>query len=423
MELTHPTASWTIEYTDGRASGPQRIESQGSTLLSFVHCRIDGVNDDDLAPKKVRHFHKGGAAIFEGEGIFSQGAPLKLRQVQRVAANTIRMTYDLTWPKDTPLKKGLELGSVVLAGAWKRYFLVTPDATQADWQELPEDSSTVVLSPIPTAIVLEDAKCRRVEWGLGDDLWRWQKGLNGEFLHATGRLELSRNGNRLTLRRYVAFCDAIAEAKAAEALKNDPRFQGKPDEDGNYPEPKVPTSQPEARNYRFSAYMAWNEPDLVVDYSLAEKATPVAIDPKAGLNRVALEALGEAPCLKLDMAALPVDANARRNGDKNALPCWESRTTLACYKKALRQLAEYAKEGTLVLENFTPGWCNVASHETRKANADHWDLPAMLETMVWTRQLLGEGWTILAPQKDIFLEMPSLEALGTTSGFRNEDLD
>lgn len=419
MKLNHPNADWIIEYTDGRAVGPRKIESQGSTLLSFVHCRIDGVNDDELDTRKVRHFHKGGCAVFEGDGEFPS-AQVRLKQTHRIAGNAIRATYDLTWPKATPLKSGLELGSMVLAGAWKKYFVVNADSTDAEWIQIPEELSTpLVIAPIPAAIVLEDAKGRRLEVGLGDDLWRWQKALNGEFLHATGRLELTRSGNRMTLRRYVAFCDAAAEAKAAAALAKDPRFM--PGEDGA-PAKEVPVSQPEARNYRFTSYLAWSAPEIEQDWSVKNDARTIEFDKNGELVRADLEAIGESPKLALDMASMPIDDSSRHAGKENAMPCWQSRKTQSLYRRVIRQLANFSQEGTLVLKNLTPGFCDIAVHESRRANAEHWDLPTIIDTLAWTRQILGTGWTILTPQEGIWKEMPSVSALGAPTGFRLSDL-
>lgn len=417
MELTHPKADWVVEYTDGRAVGPRKIESQGSTLVSFVHCRIDGVNDDELNTKKARHFHKGGCAVFEGDGEFpTASSTIRLRQIQHLAANTIRATYDFNWPKATPLKSGLEVGSMVLAGAWKRYFTIDSETTQADWKEIPETlSSPLVLTPLPTAIILEDGKGRRLEVGLGDDLWRWNKGLNGEFLHATGRIEITRSGNRMTLRRYVAFCDAAAEAKAAAALAKDPRFQ--PGEDGA-PAPAIPVSQPEARSYRFTSYIAWSTPELSQATANLDDAKELSFAGPDGLNPEDLKNLGDTPKLALDLSTMPLDDASRHNGKKGSLPCWQSRKTQTFFRRVIRQIAGQAQDGTLILKNLTPGFCDVPSHETRRSNAAHWDLPTILDTLIWTRQILGDGWTILTPQSGLWKELPSLDALGAESGFR-----
>ena len=124
MEISHPQATWTLQYEEGRGTGPQKLQLDGKTLFSFMHCRIDDVSDDAVSSTRAHHFHKGGLAVFDGEGVFTQGPAVNLRQIHRVAANTVRLTYDLSWPKATPLVKGLELGSVLLAPSFRRFFVV-----------------------------------------------------------------------------------------------------------------------------------------------------------------------------------------------------------------------------------------------------------------------------------------------------------
>ncbi len=442
MKLTHPGATWRLRYDDGAAAGPRSLETQGTPLFQDMQCRVDGMDDTRLSQTKARHFHKGGCAVFEGSGEFSRGIPMGVRQTQRVAANTMRVTYDVKWPKATSLKEGLELGSVKLAGEWRQYLAVTTGgaARAPQWQDLPQDlkAAPLRLSPIPEILVLKDAQGRRLEWGLGDDLWRWAKGLNGEFLHAKGelRLEALPQGG-LFLRRFVALCDPGEEARLAKLLEKDPRFL--PPVNAKAPEagvdenaddsaaptpvqtPEIPVSQPEARVYRFSAYLAWSEPALTpqppakppVELSVSEN----------GLDGKALAALAAdgAPCVALDLATFPLPIQGRRNAKKDAGTCWESRPFQNLFRRCVRQLAQSSASGALILRGVAPGWCDVAAHETRKGKAAHWDLPAILETLAWARQALPVGWTIQAPVEGVWSELPSLSALGAPSGFRNGD--
>ncbi len=441
MELTHPQATWKLLYDDGAAAGPRSLESQGAALFQDMQCRVDGVDDARLSQTKARHFHKGGCAVFEGSGEFARGIPVGVRQTQRVAANALRVTYDIKWPKATSLKEGLELGSAKLAGEWRRYLVIAGEnAPEAQWKDLPQDLKAAPLrfSPIPEALVLEDAQGRRLEWGLGDDLWRWNKGLNGEFLHAKDelRLEALPQGG-LFLRRFVALCDPEEEARFAKLLEKDPRFlPPMPEEDAAeagadddataatgvpaVKAPEIPVSQPEGRVYRFSAYLAWSEPALT---SPACAASPVALSvSESGLDGKALAALkeeGAVPCVALDLSDFPMPVQGRRNGDKHASACWESRPFQNLFRRCVRQLAQSSEGGVLVLRGVAPGWCMTAAHETRKGQALHWDLPAILETLAWTRQALPSAWVIQVPLEGIWKELPSLSALGAASGFRN----
>ncbi len=439
MELTHPQATWKLLYDDGAAAGPCSLETQGAVLFQDMQCRVDGTDDARLSQTKARHFHKGGCAVFEGSGEFARGIPVGVRQTQRVAANTLRVTYDIKWPKATALKEGLELGSAKFPGEWRRYLAVTSEnASDAQWKELPQDlkSAPLRLSPIPEVLVLEDVQGRRLEWGLGDDLWRWNKGLNGEFLHAKGELRLealSQGG--LFLRRFVALCDPEEEARFAKLLENDPRFlppapaedaeadaaeaSGEPGAAPAVQAPEIPVSQPEARVYRFSAYLAWSEPALI---SQVTAESPVVLPvSENGLDGKALSGLCEkgAPCVALDLAGFPLPVQGRRDGDKNASACWESRPFQNLFRRCVRQLAQSSEGGVLVLRGVAPGWCVTAAHETRKSQALHWDLPAILETIAWARQALPAAWVIRVPMEGIWKELPSLSALGAASGFRN----
>ena len=48
---------------------------------------------------------------------------------------------------------------------------------------------------------------------------------------------------------------------------------------------------------------------------------------------------------------------------------------------------------------------------------------AILDTAIWTRQILGDGWKICIPQPGIWREMPSMQCLGAESGFRIKSQD
>ncbi|MBR4519214.1 MAG: hypothetical protein IKO65_09465 [Victivallales bacterium] len=429
MEISHPQASWTLQYEEGRGTGPQKLQIAGKTLFSFMHCRIDDVSDDAVSSTRSHHFHKGGLAVFEGEGVFTQGPAAKLRQTHRIAANTVRMTYDLSWPKATPLAKGLELGSVVLSPSFQRFFVVAPGIDAPAWRKIPATGEPAVsLSPLPTAIVLENERGVRFEYGLGDDLWRWAQGLNGEYLHATSRLEISRTtGGRVALRRWVAECDSALEQKLAtaattklqqEILKRRQELVAQGETPDDKPLPTVPVSQPEQRDYRFTAYFAWSQPELITAVPEGIVPQEVKLNAKGEFSCENLSALDDSPALLLDLAKLPATTQARRADKADAPLCWESNQAQNLYRRIIRQLASRSSKGTLVLQNLAPGWCDTGSHENRKRSARHWDICALLDQIAWTRQVMGADWTIVAPQNGLWAELPSLACLGTESGFR-----
>ncbi len=429
MEIKHPQAPWCLQYEDGRGTGPQKLQLAGKTLFSFMHSRIDDVSDDALASSRAHHFRKGGLAVFDGAGVFTQGPAVKLTQTHRVAANTVRVTYDLNWPKGTALTKGLELGSVLLSPSFKRFFVVAPDAEEPGWRKVPEVGAPAVsISPLPAAIVLENEQGLRFEYGLGDDLWRWAQGLNGDYLHATSRLELSRTtGGRIALRRWVAECDGALEQKLADAataklqqetLRLRQELATKGETQDTTPLPTVPCSQPAPRDYRFTAYFAWSQPELIPALPIGCSPQEVALNERGDFSRDALLALDDTPALMVDLKKLPATVNARRAGKEDAPICWESNQAQNLYRRIIRQLAEHASKGTLLLQNLTPGWCDTGTHENRKRAARHWDICALLDQVSWTRQVMGPDWTIVAPQTGIWAELPSLACIGAESGFR-----
>ena len=249
-----------------------------------------------------------------------------------------------------------------------------------------------------------------------------QKGLNGEFLHGTGRLVLSRDAQGPLLRRYVTFCDPQEEARlAARKQEEDPRFRASVDEEGNpIPAKAVPVSCPEKRAYRFHSYLAWSEPLLAGAPPLPSPPLELSCTPQ-GIQGLRELAPASPLCLSLDLAGLPIPPHGRRNGEAGAPPCWESRPFQSLFRRCLRQLASLAPAGTLVLKGATPGWCSLPTHLARSgAPLPHWDLPALLECLVWARQALPEEWTIrVLPGAGVWALLPSLSALGAPSGFRN----
>ncbi len=426
MFLSHPSASWTLTYGDDTVIGPLCLETQGKPLFRAMHCALDGRQEAPLTPGAPSAVRKGGCAIVQSKGTFPGRGPVELLQTQRIAGNTIRLTYDISWKAEgVPLNQGMELGSLRLEGNWVRYLLFSPGKVlqeTPEWQPLPQDleKTPLVFSPIPVVLLLEDQEGRRLEYGLGQDLWRWQKGLNGDFLHATNRLTLSRDREGLVLRRHVAFCDPQEEARRAALLQSDPRFAADP-ESGREARP-VPVSCPEKRQFRFQAYVAWSEPALSPVAPVPPGAKELTANTQGIQNLSQAIPEGAPPCLLLDLSAIsfPPASHVGRAGEPMAPPCWEGRAFQAVFRRCLRQIANAAPQGTLILRGVFPGECQWPSHLARRgASLPHWDLPAILESLAWARQLLPEAWTLQVDEKAPWTLLPSLSALGAPSGFRH----
>ena len=440
MELTHPQAAWQLTYDDGRAGLPQALALDGSLVCRDIHNAIDGMTDAHARVEKKHHYRKGGNALYEATAAFPNGAVIRL--TTRTAGNCQRQTSDLVWPQATRLNTSFELGSVSLEGPWKRYFAVMQgDDLKAPpaWKDLPQkEGSALAFDTLPAVLVLEDGGGHRLEIGLGDDLWRWQKALNGSFLSARQSLTLQRQGNAVVLRRFLAQCDAQAEeaaaaertrvAQAAAERERAARMARRRAEGEEITEeetpvavPPSPVSQPEGRAYRFESYLAWSAPALLPDKVALAAAVPLPLNKKGALDRAALEALGPEPAVALDLTQLPlVEENRRPDG----MPCWKNRRVQTLYRHIIRQLTAYASKGVLRIDGgFTPGWCACGRHVNRPGEAAHWDHDALVEAAVWTRQILGDEWVVAAPQVGLAAEMPSLQAPFACTGFRGSAAD
>ncbi|MBP5300908.1 MAG: hypothetical protein J6Y80_05845, partial [Victivallales bacterium] len=236
-----------------------------------------------------------------------------------------------------------------------------------------------------------------------------------------GRLELSRtSGGRVSLRRWMAECDPELEAKLAEAATAKLqqavlKLRQELDHEDNTPLPTAPVSQPAQRDYRFTSYFAWSQPELLPKFTSEIEPKALKFNKQCAIDRTALEECGPAPAIRLDLAALAGQSHACRT---DGACCWESNQAQNLFRRIIRQLASYTRSGTLVLDNLHPGWCDIGTHENRKHNARHWDLCAILDQIAWTRQALGPGWNLHVPQHGLWAELPSLACLGADNGFR-----
>ncbi len=441
MQIIHPLAHWQLTYDDELAALPQGLALYGMPLCGALHNAIDGVTEAHARAEQTHHYRKGGCALYEAVAVFPNGARLQL--TTRTAGNCQRQTNDLLWPQKTRLRESFELGSARLDGDWKRCFAVMQgdDLQKAPaWRELPQEKgASLTFDALPAALVLENADGLRLEIGLGDDLWRWQKALNGAYLSANQQFTITRLADGLALRRFLAQCDAAAEEAAAaertrlaqlaaEKRRADEAARRRADgeeeadaEEAPVAVPESPASQPEGRPYRFESYLAWSAPALAADAAAWAAAVPVPLNKHGALDRAALEALGDEPALALDLTQLPL---AKENCRPDGLPCWKSRRVQTLYRHIIRQLAAYAPKGVLRLDGgFAPGWCVCGQHVKRSGSVAHWDHDALVQAAVWTRQILGDEWVIVAPQSGVAAEMPSLQALFAKTGFRGAAAD
>ncbi|MGI6354535.1 MAG: hypothetical protein ACOX6W_05500 [Lentisphaeria bacterium] len=380
---------WLLRHSPKTCGGPAELAWDGKAVLRDFQCRFDGLSDAAFTTRASRFYRKGGQSVASCEGQVSPLSGNALRQITRYGANAARVTWDLSWRKDTVAKIGVEIGSATLIGAWRRV-LVIPDfaawtsGQAAQWHDL-TPGKTLVFNPIPLAVVCERDDGVQIEFSMGFDVWRWQRGL-GDFGPDRTGVALAVSDQEMTFQRQIL--------RGGEDI------------------------MPEAREYRFCSQIAWRAPASV---------EPAAFPPATQLEFQATGG-GLAPLptvdadgvlsLALDFAAMPVASVARRD-DGSGLPCWESNVTQRAAHRAIRQIAAAGTTGFLRLDGLTPGGCQDGSHCDRKHGAAHWDLQGILTFANWARQCLGDGWTIAAPQPDDpWRLLPSLADPLAVTGFR-----
>jgi hypothetical protein len=385
-DIQHPTGNWLVRHDLKQVGGPLLLQENGNPLLQNFHHRCDDFADDLLVPDKVRLFRKSGAAVFNSEGHFPFGAGISLRQNIRYAANHARITTDLCWKKGASLKNAVSIGSARLPGKWDALFVLQADGEAPSWQALTPGTSCR-FSPLPLSLVFRNQQGQRLEIGTGDDLWRWQKGLLPDKQVDSPCVELSIQPDCILFQRLVTV---------------------NPVEEEYFPE---------ARDYRFTSFLAWSAPAL--EEKSAPPCEPIALTVNSGdgLSRKQLLDCGDNPCVSIDFTQLELPHQARHSLGSGY--CWESKITQRSVRRLIRQLAAFSARGFLQINGgMTPGLCDDPVHCSRKVKAAHWDLSAILDLASWMRQCLGDGWTINVRQPQPYNEMPSLIYLAAANGFR-----
>ncbi len=390
-DLRHPTADWLSQHNSRYPVGPTALQVGEQVLLRNYNCRHDEIDGAALLTQRMKLFRKGGAAVFSGEGTFPGKNGNSLRQTIRYAANHARITSDWHWCRGVQIKDACELGSFLLPGTWRRLFVFPAPADLEKgqlpgWQELPAKGE-LEFSPLPLLVVCENDSGLQLEFGLGDDLWRWMNGLVPQAKQVLG---LSNTSEGLLCQRKIAVYEQ------GELL------------------------QPEARGYRLTSYLAWSAPALAVPEASQRVYRPLSFTAEGGLNRQELLDCGDFPAISLDFRDLPLPHQAKRTGDGEN--CWESKITQKYVRRIIRQLADYATCGSLrISAGMSPGLCLDGVHCSRKNPTAHWDLLAILDVTAWMRQRLGEQWEVEIIQPEPWQNLVSLSCLGASNGFRLPD--
>ena len=368
---------------------PAELAWDGKAVLRDFQCRFDGLSDAAFTTRASRFYRKGGQSVASCEGQVSPLSGNALRQITRYGANAARVTWDLSWRKDTVAKIGVEIGSATLIGAWRRV-LVIPDfaawtsGQAAQWHDLTPGKTWFSTRFRWRSSANAMTACRlSFPWALTFGVGSASM---GDFGPDRTGVALAVSDQEMTFQRQIL--------RGGEDI------------------------MPEAREYRFCSQIAWRAP-ASVEPAAFPPATQLEFQATGGgLAPLPTVDAGGVLSLALDFAAMPVASVARRD-DGSGLPCWESNVTQRAAHRAIRQIAAAGTTGFLRLDGLTPGGCQDGSHCDRKHGAAHWDLQGILTFANWARQCLGDGWTIAAPQPDApWRLLPSLADPLAVTGFR-----
>lgn len=388
ININHPDASWLITHNKKSSDGPLSLETEGQLLLENFHNSCDALSSADLPARKVRNFRKSGSAIFNSEVNFPLENKVHLQQNIRYSGNMARIVYDLNWRKGATIKQDFQLGSAVLCGKWQSLTVIYADENMTVESKNLEAGNKIIIDKLPLSMIFTNENSLSIELGTGDDLWRWQKALE----------------NSEASKRQI-----IIEVLEDKLLFSRKLFVNNTEE----------AYLPNAREYRFSAYLAWSCPKLQTLNNAPTDTNFIAVatnEPK-GLNRKELAACGNDPAISIDLSALPLPDQAKRNCSEGF--CWQSRITQKAARLIIRQLADYSSKGKLLISGgLNPGICNNPSHCNQKNEALHWDMMAIVDFCSWTQQKLGQDWKIYTRNiSEKWENNQAVKCLATVNGF------
>ena len=385
---------------DAERGGLQSLSVRGDELVGECAFYIDDVTLSSAAIEDVRSSVRAGIASVESRGHFPFGNETRFTQVWRYAANHVRITCDLSWPRVAELNRRLSVGGLFLPGEWKRYYCLPPALHVASgwsggWCEIPPPGEGPMMighwHRPPLALVFEREDGKRLEVGTGSDLWRWEACMGAPPENASYKIMLGREGIRVV--REPLMCSL----------------------------PFVPRQ----RTYRWTWHLAWDAPpERLARPDHRHKGRTVTQDKG---RKVVLPPPGERQALCLDFGEVPWPESSLRvpgmpayiRGEREPVPCWRSNATQKLARSLVRQLEAQCDPTRLIVQGLGPSPCWDSSHVQRR-NRDgrvHWDLSRIMDFSVWTRQRLGPAWEIQLTGCRAARDLPSLNGLFAPSGF------
>lgn len=383
VRVKHLDYGWEALHATDRFGGPSSIAVGGAVLLEGNRTYVDDLDDGSILVTSTKAFRKGGAAVVVTSGYLPFGGETSFRQTCRYAGNHVRVTLDIGWPRGGLVRRHLGVGEHWLPGRWRRVFCIPPASHLAGgaepaWHAMPDtpvDGHMVAhWHRPPLALVFERADGVRLEVGTGSDLWRWEQSLGYGPESGSYKVMFCAEGVRV-VREPLMCCQEFS---------------------------------PEPRPYRLSWYAAWSVPGRS------------QVRPNAG-----------ADAMRLDFTSGPTTLQARRTssfaahvrGERSTCACWMASATAKAARRTIRSLAARGSQGDLAVSGLTPGVCWDAAHVGRRApdGLVHWDINALLDFSVWSRQQLGSAWRVFPRVEGFWAELPSLGGLLARNGFGDVD--
>ncbi len=346
---------WHIQHHARSLRTPGALTADGLLLWRPGICTLGDLDDEGAVVRSTRATTRGDAITVTSQGYLPFGAQPAIRHVARYNEGLVRVTSDLTIPRQTTLTGQVEAGSLHLPGTWQAVRTIAPAATGAlelsPWQPL---ERAVVWEPAPLAVLLRHGSGWEIELGLGTDVWRWQQGLQPDQT-AGGHMELVPADDGWRLRRIVSH---FAER-----------------------------TQPAPRTYRFTWYAAWAQPGAPEPVTLTD--VPATWRGPGDLDVAPLDNLGPDHRLVIDLADAAWPDAARRTDDTGA-PCFCSHTVLRQFRHLIRQLDACPNRSfAIAFRRLHPGFCTAGAHLDRGRTLAHWDMAAIVDAACWARHTLG----------------------------------
>ncbi len=387
-----------IAFSPGTAAGPEEVAIGSTPIVGGCFCRFGALTDAAPVIDSFHHWRKNIVHNVEIRGFIPFASQIAFRHIFHNAPGYLAAITDITVPRRTTLSGRIEIASVTLPGAWHAVTGIGCDANSILTATRREKITGAPGAVIATwaadtvALIFEKSCGRRIEIGIGSDIWRWHMGFCPE--QDGVEIELTAQDDGLVLHRIVS----------------------RPDRD----------FVPAPRRYRFSWYMAWSDGHTPSPPDDRKAVGPVwssdgDIDFESTQRRIKNAPPGTV--LAIDFETLQWNAGIHRRHaghGHDEKPCFAANRTLVRCRRIIRQIAALdAGPFPVQVGGLAPGICDHGRHILRHGKKLHWDLPAIMQLATWTRQCIGNSREL--SMNTAALPCPSLMNLLTAPILHHDD--